>query len=323
LIAKAAILTTEYKPSLANLQILLASKNISCDSLYTAMDIDRSDWVSLSEFSMGLQSVGISWEADDIQDLFDEIDGLQTSQISSSKFKAILADSHDGTVLPSIVATSPEWAEKATSNIAATQLAAAEVQANSPVESISVEVPPPNVSQEREARGTSAPDAATPSELPAEVRAPVHQAPVHQVSATDKKEAAKMRAKKMVEEKKKAKKLAQEQQQEQHPEEQAVLDTQKKLGLMQYAVTPDQRRHLQSVFTSLDQDSSGYIRLSEMGQFGTITAEQQESLFDAIGCICTEDETVTLEYFMAFWEAQVGSLSWHDVQELTEKMSSH
>jgi len=188
------------------------------------------------------------------------------------------------------------------------------------------------VSQEREARGTSAPDAggpsestgtATPSELPAEVRAPVHQAPVHQVSATDKKEAAKMRAKKMVEEKKKAKKLAQEQQQEQHPEEQAVLDTQKKLGLMQYAVTPDQRRHLQSVFTSLDQDSSGYIRLSEMGQFGTITAEQQESLFDAIGCICTEDETVTLEYFMAFWEAQVGSLSWHDVQELTEKMSSH
>ena len=39
-----------------------------------------------------------------------------------------------------------------------------------------------------------------------------------------------------------------------------------------------------------------YIRLSEMGQFGTITAEQQESLFDAIGCICTEDETVGLHH---------------------------
>lgn len=97
-IAKAVDRRMQYDTSLDRLQAMMVSKNLSFGTLYTYMDVDRSDTITRQEFTDGLKAAGVDWHYTEIEDLFDEIDTDHSGWISTQELKDRLADSTEGVV---------------------------------------------------------------------------------------------------------------------------------------------------------------------------------------------------------------------------------
>jgi len=112
----------------------------------------------------------------------------------------------------------------------------------------------------------------------------------------------------------------------------AINKKQMKLGLHVHAVSKAERKHLRSVFTTLDVNHDGFLKLEELKQFcDSMNNEQVEGLFRQMVASLNqmsyvqkdepnEKSRVELGEFMAFWESVVGKVDWSVVKEELQKL---
>eukprot|EP00658_Telonema_sp_P-2_P038467 TRINITY_DN27595_c0_g1_i2.p1 TRINITY_DN27595_c0_g1~~TRINITY_DN27595_c0_g1_i2.p1 ORF type:complete len:836 (-),score=225.96 TRINITY_DN27595_c0_g1_i2:438-2945(-) len=117
----------------------------------------------------------------------------------------------------------------------------------------------------------------------------------------------------------KAKNMAQANAQKRSVEE-AVADMQLAMGLEVHVVLAPHRQFLRCAFSSLDPNATAAIPLDNMGRFDTITEEQQRNLFDAMSCANMDNDQISLDEFMGFWEAQAGVMGWDSCHQLVQQL---
>jgi len=80
------------------------------------------------------------------------------------------------------------------------------------------------------------------------------------------------------------------------------------LGLEVNAVEPQDRLDLRAIFTILDKDGSGTVRLEELCSYDLLDIESQETYLEELDKLGGEKQPIGLERFMLFWESITGSI---------------